>query len=68
MSLHGQGLAELAADIRGLIEAARRQLPQIANTELVLLYWQIGTRMRSAVLRDARAEYGEEMSLHCRDN
>jgi len=54
-----QGLAELAADIRGLIEAARRRLSRTANTELVLLHWQIGTRIRRDVLRDARAEYGE---------
>lgn len=56
-----RGLAELASDIRGLIEAARRRLSRTANTELVLLYWQIGTRIRRDVLGEARAEYGEEI-------
>jgi len=31
------------------------------NAELVLLYWHIGARIRHDVLRQARAEYGEEI-------
>jgi hypothetical protein len=55
------GLGELAADIRGLIEAARLRVAQTVNAELVLLYWRIGNRIRRDVLGQARAEYGEEI-------
>ena len=52
---------ELAVDIRGLIEAARLRVAQTVNAELVLLYWQIGSRIRRNILGETRAEYGEEI-------
>jgi hypothetical protein len=52
---------ELAADIRGLIEAARLRVALTVNAELVLLYWQIGSRIRRDILGQARAQYGEEI-------
>jgi len=51
----------LAADIRGLIEAVRLRVAQTVNAELVLLYWQIGDRIRRDVLGQTRAGYGEEI-------
>jgi len=62
------GVGELAAEIRGLIEAARLRVEQTVNPKLMLLYWQIGTRIRHDVLCQARAEYGGKLSLRCRDN
>ena len=53
--------SELAADIRGLIEAARLSVAMTVNAELVLLYWQIGSRIRGDILGQARAHYGEEI-------
>ena len=52
---------ELAADICGLIEAVRLRVAQTVNAELVLLYWQIGDRIRRDVLGQTRAGYGEEI-------
>ena len=52
---------ELAADIRGMIEAARLRVAQTVNAELVLLNWQIGNRIRRDILGQTRAEYGEEI-------
>ena len=52
---------ELAADIRGLIDAARRRVALTVNAELVLLYWQIGSRIRRDILGQTRAEYGGEI-------
>lgn len=52
---------ELAADIRALIEAARLRVALTVNAELVLLYWQIGSRIRRDILGQARAQYGEEI-------
>lgn len=52
---------ELAADIRGLIEAARVRIAQAVNAELAFLNWQIGSRIRRDILAEARAEYGEQI-------
>ena len=52
--------AELAADIRAIIEAARLRVAQTVNAELVLLYWQIGSHIHRDILGETRAQYGED--------
>jgi len=49
---------ELTADIGEMIRTARQHVSQIVNASLTLLHWRIGTRIRSEVLREERAEYG----------
>ena len=39
-------------DIRHLIEAAREQTASAVNSTLVMMYWQIGKRIRAEVLRN----------------
>lgn len=51
----------LLGDIRGLIEAAREQTARAVNSTLVVMYWQIGRRIREDVLQNERAEYGKEI-------
>ena len=51
----------LLTDLRGLIEQARQQVAQAANSTLTLLYWQVGRRIHKEVLREQRAGYGEEI-------
>jgi hypothetical protein len=51
----------LIAELKGLIEAARSGVAQAANSALVLLYWQVGSRIRVEVLRSKRASYGERI-------
>lgn len=51
----------LLADVRGLIEAARRQVARAVNSALVTLYWHIGRRLRQEVLGEERAEYGQQI-------
>jgi hypothetical protein len=41
---------QLLADIRSLITLSRDRLTQTVNSELVLLYWHIGKRVRSEIL------------------
>jgi hypothetical protein len=53
--------AELLGDVRRLIETARSETAAAMNSGLVLLYWQIGTRIRSEVLQGSRAEYGKQI-------
>lgn len=52
---------KLVSDIRHLVEAARRRSAAAVNTELTLLYWRIGERIRTEVLGTARAAYGEQV-------
>lgn len=55
------GDTALLGDIRSLIETSRQRVATTVNTELALLYWQIGTRIRQDVLRDERAKYGKQV-------
>jgi predicted nuclease of restriction endonuclease-like (RecB) superfamily len=51
----------LIADLRELIASARQQTAQAVNSTLVVMYWQIGRRIRQDVLQNERAEYGKEI-------
>jgi len=51
----------LLLELRGLIDSARQLVAQTANATLTMLYWHVGKRIRSEVLRDGRAEYGEQI-------
>jgi len=53
--------APLLNDIRSLIETARQHVAQMAKATLTMLYWHVGQRIRNEVLKDGRAEYGEEI-------
>jgi predicted nuclease of restriction endonuclease-like (RecB) superfamily len=52
---------DLVADVRHLILEARAQVATTANAALTLLYWRIGQRIRTEVLRSKRADYGEQV-------
>ncbi len=51
----------LVADVRALVNAARHRGAQAINAELVLLYWDIGNRIRRDILGEERAGYGEQI-------
>jgi predicted nuclease of restriction endonuclease-like (RecB) superfamily len=51
----------LLNDIRRLIADARSRVASTANATLTMLYWQVGQRIRTEVLRDQRATYGERI-------
>jgi predicted nuclease of restriction endonuclease-like (RecB) superfamily len=55
------GADRLLDDLRSLIEQARGHAAQAVNAVLVLLYWQVGHRIRTEVLKSRRAAYGEEI-------
>ena len=54
-------MPSLLGDIRSMIEAAREQTARAVNSTLVLMYWQIGKRIREDVLQNDRAEYGKQI-------
>lgn len=51
----------LLAEIKNLIETARDRVAAIVNAELTMLYWQIGQRINTEILKGDRAEYGKEI-------
>lgn len=51
----------LLSDLRGLILVARQQVAQTVNVGLTMLYWRLGTRIRNDILKEKRAEYGQEI-------
>ncbi|QBY56416.1 PDDEXK nuclease domain-containing protein [Cupriavidus oxalaticus] len=57
----GSETDEIIDDIRRLISEARAGLAVTVNAALSTLYWRVGQRLRSEVLRGERAEYGEEV-------
>ena len=52
---------KLIRDLRALIIEARMNVARTINTELTLLYWHIGQRIRQDILKKRRAAYGREI-------
>lgn len=53
--------AVLLSEVRELILQTRQTVAQGVNSALVLLYWQIGHRIRTDILKEKRAGYGEQI-------
>lgn len=51
----------LLADLRQLVEEARRTAAVAVNARLTMMYWRIGQRIRTDILGQARAGYGEQI-------
>jgi predicted nuclease of restriction endonuclease-like (RecB) superfamily len=51
----------LLDDVRNLIRQAREATARAVNVGLVLLYWEVGRRIRTEILKEKRAGYGEEI-------
>jgi len=53
--------AALLADLRGLIESARRRIAAVAHSTQALLCWQMGRRLLNENLQGSRAAYGRQI-------
>ncbi len=53
--------SKLFVDVKQMISNARRKVAVTANSELILLYWKVGNRVRKDVLNNSRAEYGKQI-------
>ena len=51
----------LLADLRGLIQQAREGVARAVDSSLTTLYWHVGRRIRQDILKEKRAEYGEQI-------
>lgn len=57
----------LLGDIKKLIEKSRQSVAVTVNTEMSILYWNIGKRVNKEFLGNQRAEYGKQIvSTLCR--
>jgi len=54
----------LFSDIRTLIDSARQRAAIAVSAELTLLYWQVGKRINTDILKGERAEYGKQIIPH----
>jgi len=50
----------LFVDIKMLIEQSKQQVASVINSTMTKLYWQIGNRIKTDILQNKRAEYGQE--------
>lgn len=53
----------LFQEIGQLIDAAKHRAAAAINTEITLLYWQVGNRIQTEILQGQRAEYGKQVIL-----
>ena len=51
----------LFGEIKNLITSARQRAAVAVNAELNLLYWQVGERINTEVLKGERADYGKQV-------
>lgn len=51
----------LFGEIKDLIQSAKQRAAVAINAELTLLYWQMGQRINTEVLKGERADYGKEI-------
>lgn len=52
---------DFIGEIKSLIERSKQSIAVSVNAEMTLLYWQIGERINTEVLKNNRAEYGKEI-------
>ena len=52
---------EIIKDIQNLIQESRLAVPNMVNSTLTMLYWNIGNRIKQEILKGNRAEYGKEI-------
>jgi len=68
MTLQTQGtnleplrLDGLIGELRQMINQTREAVASTVNASLTLLYWQVGFRIRTELLQNERAEYGQKI-------
>jgi len=53
----------LLSDVARLIDGSRLRVSKVVDTSLVLLYWKIGKRINTEILRNKRAAYGTQIII-----
>ena len=53
--------SSLVRDVRALIEHARGYVARSVDATLAVLYWQVGKRIQTEILKGKRADYGDKI-------
>lgn len=61
MTLPIHSNSDLFQDIKTIVDTAKHELASQANSVLTLTYWRIGQRIRTEVLNENRADYGQQI-------
>lgn len=61
INLEPQQLDGLIGELKQIIDQTRRSVASTVNASLTLLYWQVGFRIRTELLQNERAEYGQKI-------
>ena len=48
-------------DIKELIVETKNSIQSNLNSEMVILYWNVGRRVRTAIMESEKAQYGKEI-------
>lgn len=51
----------LIKDLRYLIDNSKSKVARTANSIMTMTYWSIGKRISQEILKDTRADYGEQV-------
>jgi len=51
----------LVSEIKTLIEQSKQQVSVAVNATITMLYWQVGNRINTEILKEQRAEYGKQI-------
>jgi predicted nuclease of restriction endonuclease-like (RecB) superfamily len=51
----------LLDDLRKMISQAKQTVAVTINASITMLYWQVGLRIRTEILKNERAEYGQKI-------
>ena len=54
---------DLVEELRDLIQQTRSGVARTVNSALVQMYWQIGSRIRTEILNNERADYGKQICV-----
>ena len=57
------GENSLFSDVCGIIDNSRKRVAVYVNSEICLVKWHVGKRIREDVLYNQRAEYGKQIVL-----
>ena len=56
------------SNVAQIIENRKFNAVSAANSQVILMFWEIGTYINSVVLGMARAEYGKRFCRQCQQN
>jgi predicted nuclease of restriction endonuclease-like (RecB) superfamily len=52
---------DLVEDIKNLIETAKTRAAVAVNSQMTMLYWDVGNRIKEDIIKSERAEYGKQV-------